>query len=268
MRAISVAVLLDLVLIFGSAPALGQADAGGCGNVTAQGSCDDAGTLRTFCNTTSNMVETVDCTMDSPTRHCVEINPTHGTECAQAPGVACEEDDGTGHLISVFCYGMMPGCLDTKEDQVCSEQLPPCTSDQVGSCMGQRLIKACLEGQPWLLDCNSYGGMCGDHACRDVELGSFCDNVDFYCRTGARCLLGSCFPSDLGDSGILPPPRDASSGEDDASADADAGVPNGNTGGDDKSGCGCATARERPSSPLLFVFALLGLAIGRRYFFA
>jgi len=74
-------------------------------------------------------------------------------------------------------------------------------------------------------------------------------------------LLGSCFPSDLGDSGILPPPRDASSGgEDDAGVDADTGVRNGNAGGDEKS-CGCSTAREHASSPLLFVFALL-------YFFA
>lgn len=247
-------------------------DAGeeGCGNVTPEGFCENETTV-VYCDTDTNSVISINCAGDVPTSRCIEINPTYGVDCAEAPGTACLAAGENGELFPLFCQGTMPGCLETQDDQVCTENLGTCTADQVGSCTGDRLLSECSEGQPYIVDCASYGAECESAACRGVDIGGYCDGIEFFCEADDLCVLNSCVPGQLPDSGVPAPDAGGGGGEEDAGivtpgrADAGGG---GNGGGIDEEdgGCGCtATDARSAGAGLAGAFALaMILALRKR----
>jgi MYXO-CTERM domain-containing protein len=234
----------------------------GCGSVTEQGSCDPGGTILTYCNTTTNMVEVIDCAADVPTSRCIELNATYGSDCAEAPGSACLAQDENGEFYPLFCYGTMPGCLESEDEYVCTENLGTCTMDQIGTCMGQRLYAECSEGQPYLIDCASYGGDCSGAACRGIDIGKYCDEILFFCETDDRCVLNACVPTPAPDSGVPDPAEDAGVGP--GRMDAGAGGDGGGSDGEDSEGCGCTSSNTQAGAAGSALLLLLGLGIRRR----
>lgn len=256
---------LLIPLIFGSATALAQADAGtgpGCGNVTVQGTCDPGGTTVTYCNEEAMEVQTIVCTDIDPTARCSTISAEYGVDCAYPTGTECLYVDEEENLLQSFCLGAGPGCFETKETALCAENIGPCTVGQVGTCTGNNLLFDCLETQPWLVDCASFGGTCSTAACRDLEIGSFCDGIQFFCKATDRCLLNSCVPDQLPDGGTSAPMQPDAGEVGPSRMDAGtSGNNNNNNNNEEDDGCSSTS----PSSGAATIVALIAIfLIARR----
>ena len=168
-------------------PAPGEAD--GCGDVTAQGLCE--GDVLTYCDEAADELIIVDCSTAFTARAatCTEISEAFGSDCAVAVGEDCVLDDGT----LLFCQGTSPGCFDTTAGFACVEGLGSCVLEDEGTCNGELLLAVCNVIQPFVVDCQSYGGTCSDvdDACL-MAAGAFCDGVDFKCRGGLTCSENTC----------------------------------------------------------------------------
>lgn len=244
-------------------------DAGeeGCGNVTPEGFCENETTV-VYCDTDTNTVISIDCAEDVATSRCMEINPTYGVDCAEAPGTACLATDENGDLYPLFCQGTNPGCFETQDDQVCTENLGTCTADQVGTCTADQLMSECSEGQPYIVDCASYGADCESAACRGVDIGGYCDGIEFFCETDDLCVLNSCVPGQLPDSGVPAPDAGGGGGDEDAGiitpGRADAGVTGGGGLDEEDGGCGCTTSRAQTAGASFAGAIVLAVLFGLR----
>lgn len=164
-------------------------------------------------------------------------------------GEGCIDQQGN----TIFCQGTDPGCLEEPTGAVCTENLGPCVAGDVDTCDGERWISACNGGQPYVVDCDSYGGMCGTNPsrCFDLPNGSFC-GADFLCAAGSICgPLGLCQSDPNRDGGVAE--RDA--------GERDGGVSTAPvTNDDDEGGCGCTASDARGSvwAALLLSAALVG----------
>jgi uncharacterized protein (TIGR03382 family) len=211
-------------------------------------------------------VETIVCTDIDPTSRCALISADYGVDCAYPTGTECLAVDEEDNLFQYFCLGTGGGCVETKDEAICAQNVGPCTVDQVGTCTGDNLLFDCLETQPWVVDCASFGGNCSTGACRELELGAYCDSLQFFCKSSDLCFQNTCAPNLLDggvyDSGIVP--ADAGDG---VPSRMDAGVSNNNNNNNNNNSeedDGCSSTGPSTGAALLFSLLALGVIARRR----
>lgn len=114
--------------------------------------------------------------------------------CAFPPGGRCRTviDHGNHqHVTYGFCLGESAACVATPDDGRCVERAGACTSRDVDTCRGARLVALCRLGQAVLLDCAAYGGRCdaAARACVGIPLDGVCDTSRRLCAAGLECRL-------------------------------------------------------------------------------
>jgi len=184
-------------------PPLGDAGmAGACGAVTFEGECN--GTTLLYCDDQATPEEliTVDCTTELDTAAtCIIVSPKYGADCAAATGHECIFVDENSDLIQGFCQGTGAGCVETATTSRCVTN-EACVEADIATCRGDRAVLDCNNGQPWLEDCVSFGGTCGNGVCIGIPQGGFCgDGLE--CAAGLECNdEGEC-DQPAADAGVM-----------------------------------------------------------------
>jgi len=126
---------------------------------------------------------------------CEEISPAFGLACTVVPGGNCffPGSDEFGAFVALW-RGQDPGCFDDAlaAGIVCQEDLGPCAAAEVGTCDGPIFLSECTAAQPFFIDCESYGGMCGPGEGCLMDSGDFCDDFEFFCEDGSPCVGNLC----------------------------------------------------------------------------
>src|SRR5688572_20937780 len=100
----------------------GPPDAGGCGDITFEGECQD--NMVVYCE--SDEIVTIDCPVEyGPTAICQEIDPFYGVDCALAAGETCIYEDGA-EFFTDFCQGNATDCVETAENSSCQANVGTC----------------------------------------------------------------------------------------------------------------------------------------------
>ena len=251
-----------------------------CGMVTPEGECD-GNTVR-YCDETATppALTTYSCTEDfDPAAICQTINPEYGVDCAMPTGGECVFTDPDDNLVQVFCQGRGAGCVETSTGSVCVTGTSTCTVDDVGTCVGQRAVVDCAEGQGWFLDCPSFGATCSNGGCVGVPEGQACgDGLE--CAAGLTCSdMFECTATMVADAGAPVTDAGTASGPDASMLRADATVgaadaglaradaansSGGGVGTTDSSGCSATGAGAASSLVSAVLLVGLGLASRRR----
>ena len=157
----------------------------GCGDVTFQGECD--GTVVRYCVEDTELVEE-DCADVAENFTCGYISEDFGNYCVLPAGDSCLVDLGEG-AQPWFCAGTEPGCIiGAGGESACTENVGTCDpAVEDAACVGDMLVQACLETQPFGIDCAALGGTCGEAQCSGLPVDSICAEDLLNCAEGLTC---------------------------------------------------------------------------------